>query len=207
MTQSEKLEIEIKLQLESFPDYLKLIGYLGSVDGENHHVNGFFDSEDNRLNDGGWVLRVRAENDRGLVTAKSFGAHSGLAVIRQEIEAEINRGLALEILGGFSDVLDLDIEPVEYIKNEFPDLSVVKHVSFENDRQYKKYAIDGAEYVLEIDKTEFADGSVDYELEVEVADREAVDSVERQLRKVFELLDVNFEKQAVSKYERALRRG
>ena len=85
---TNNLEIEIKLRLGSFMDYLKLVGRLSPIDEETQHINGFFDTEDRRLAKGGWALRVRAESHRGLVTIKSIPTEAGMAVVRREIESE-----------------------------------------------------------------------------------------------------------------------
>jgi uncharacterized protein YjbK len=206
MEPSRNLEIEIKLLLGSFPDYLKLVGFLGPLDEEQHHANGFFDTQDRRLARQGRILRVRAEKDRGLVTLKGVGSHAGVAVIREEIEAEIELGVALEILRGFANPLALDIEPIRALKKEFRGLDLILLLEFRNERRVKHMAIGDYQYALEIDKTEFADGSVDYELEVEVSRREQIEIVEDQLRKLFESLAIPFEKQCQSKFERALQR-
>jgi len=42
-------EIEVKLSLESFTNYLKLIGFLGQIDSEGQQLNGFFDTPDGAL--------------------------------------------------------------------------------------------------------------------------------------------------------------
>lgn len=207
MDSSRNVEIEIKLQLESFTDYLKLVGFLGSIDSEKHHENGFFDSQDARFKKGGWAVRVRAESERGLITVKSVGSHSGLAVIREEIEAEVDRGTAVEILNGYSDLMDIDCEPVRFIKKTFPKCAPSKIIQFRNDRQFKRFRIGDYDYVLEIDKTTFADGSVDYELEVEIAQRDQLEVVEDRLRKMFESLGIPFERQDRSKLARALERA
>ena len=39
-------EIEIKLDLGSFTNYLKLLGFLGQIEHEELQQNGFFDSDD-----------------------------------------------------------------------------------------------------------------------------------------------------------------
>jgi len=207
MEPSSNLEIEIKLLLGSFPDYLKLVGFLGPLDDEQHHANGYFDTHDRQLARQKRVLRVRAENHRGLVTLKGVGSHAGLAVIREEIEAEIELGLALEVLRGFTDPAKLDVEPIRRLKKEFRGLALVPTLQFRNERRIKRFAIGDYQYVLEIDKTEFADGSVDYELEVEVPRREQIEVVEDRLRKLFESLGIPFEKQSLSKFERALQRA
>ena len=79
-TPAQGVEIEIKLQLGSFTDYLKLVGFLGQIESEEHQINGFFDTEDRRLAKGGWAFRVRAEDRRGLITLKSIPTVSGMAV-------------------------------------------------------------------------------------------------------------------------------
>ena len=201
------VEIEIKLKLGSFTDYLKLIGFLGQIESEDHHVNGFFDSEDRQLAGAGWAFRVRAENRRGLVTLKSIPTSSGTAVIRQEIEAEIPRGVALEILKLQLDVLSLDVMPVEFVRGKFPDIGLAKLIQFENVRQKKLFRIGDYNYLLEVDKTEYTDGSVDYELEVELSEPERIGPVENHLRKLFASLQIPFERQIDSKFARALQRA
>ena len=198
------LEIEIKLQLGSFTEYLKLIGYLGNIESEDHLVSCFFDSEDRQLSAAGWALRVRVHNDRGLVTVKGIPTESSMAVVRQEIEAEIGRGTALEIVNLQVNVLDLSVEPIAFIREKFPSLSLAKLVTFRTTRQRKDYKIGDYRYTLEIDKTEYIDGSVDYELEVELPGTERIVTVEDNLRKLFASLGIPFVKQSESKFARAL---
>jgi len=206
MERAKDLEIEIKLRLESFPNYLKLLGSVGEIEEERLHVSAFFDTARRDLRKGGWALRVRAENDRGLVTVKGASSREGLAVVRQEMEAEIERGLALEVIGGFYDVLKIDAGPVAFIKKEFPGHSMVKLVQFHNTRQLKHFRIGDHEYLLEIDKTEFADGSTEYELEVEVDDHSQIEVIQDHLKKMFDSLGIPFEREARSKFRRALDR-
>lgn len=203
----KQLEIEIKLKLESFTDYLKLIGYLGQIESEDHHINAFFDTEDRQLARAGWALRVRAENKRGLVTIKSIPTTEGVAVVRQEIEAEIPRGVAYEVIGLRENLLDIQIMPIDYLKQQFPNMTLAKLIQFENVRQKKLFRIGGDNYLLEVDKTMYTDGSVDYELEVELHDMERIETVEDHLRKLFASLAIPFEHQTESKFARALKRA
>ena len=204
---SNNLEIEIKLQLASFTDYLKLIGYLGNIEIEERLVNCFFDSEVRHLAKKGWVLRVRAGNDTGLITAKDIGKQSGSAMVRQEIEAEISKSAAMDIINLRTDILTIPITPIDFIKKEFPGIKLAKLVRFDNVRQKKAMPIGGNEYILEIDKTEFADGSCDYELEVELTDLMYVPEVENNLQKIFKSLNIPYEKQEESKFSRAMKRA
>jgi adenylate cyclase class IV len=207
MVPPRNLEIEIKLQLESFTDYLKLVGFLGPIQDEDHHLNVFFDSPDRKLSKSGAALRLRAEGKRGLVTFKSAIKKTGSAVIRREIEAEIDRAKAIEVMNGRTDVLALNEEPLRVVREEFPDVSLEKLAEFQNDRQSKVFRIGDYDYTLEIDKTEFADGSVDYELEVELSHEGQLEVVEEKLRRMFDKLGIPFQRQRQSKLERALERA
>jgi uncharacterized protein YjbK len=203
----QNVEIEIKLRLGSFTDYLKLLGFVGNVDSEEQYLNCFFDSEDRSLYEAGWACRVRIKSKTGLVTVKGLPKESGMATIRPEIETEIPRGSAVEIVNLQADILDLDIEPVNFIKTKFPGIRPAKIVDFKTTRQKKSHQIGDYRYTLEIDKTEFADGSVDYELEVELAGTEQIVTVENGLQKLFSSLAIPFEKETECKYLRALKRA
>ena len=204
---TENLEIEIKLQLESFPDYLKLIGFLGNFEYEDHHLNAFFDSEDRHLTRSGWVFRVRVENERGLITIKDTGRQTGSAMVRQEIEAEISRSMAMDILNLRMEPLSISVSPVEFIRKEFPELKLAKLIQFNNVRQRKTCQLGDKDYVFEIDKTEFSDGSVDYEVEIELTDIRQIEYVENDLKKLFGTLNIPYARQTESKLARALKKA
>jgi len=199
-------EIEIKLDLGSFTNYLKLLGFLGQVESEEHYVNGFFDTEDRQLADDGWGLRVRAESRRGLVTLKGELPSSGSAKIREEIEAEVPRGEALDVLNLHKDVMGFFQPPIDFVKKKWGEIKVTKLAHFESIRQKKTFRIGDHNYMLELDKTEFADGSVDYELELELPDESRIIIVEDKLRKLFASLDIPFKVQVENKLERALKK-
>jgi len=204
---SKNLEIEIKLQLESFPDYLKLIGFLGNIEYEDHHLSAFFDSEDWYLSRSGWVFRVRVENERGLITIKDTGQQTGSAMVRQEIEAEISRSTAMDILNLRLEPLSISVTPVEFIRKEFPRVKLAKLIQFNNVRQRKTCQLGDKDYVFEIDKTEFSDGSVDYEVEIELTDIYQIENVENDLRKLFGNLNIPYARQTESKLARALKKA
>ncbi|MFQ5499864.1 MAG: CYTH domain-containing protein [Candidatus Zixiibacteriota bacterium] len=198
-------EIEVKLSLGSFTNYLKLIGFLGHIDSEEHQLNGFFDTPDCSLLAGGWALRVRAENDQGRITAKSTKERGDLAVVRQEIEELISRGDALALLSEQANVLECNTAPVRYIVEQFHPRQLCSSVFFSNTRQRKLLRLGDFNYLLEVDKTEFADGSIDYELEIELPDTDRVEQLEGQLHKLFDSLDIPFIHQPDSKLARALK--
>ena len=209
MNENHKMtqEIEIKLDLGSFTNYLKLIGFLGHIEDEVRQINAFFDSDDRKLANAGWALRVRAESRRGLVTIKSIATNKNIATIRQEVETQINRQEAMALINLQTDVMELPVMPIEYLRQEVGKIKVNRLVQFENVRQRKLFKIDDQNYMLEIDKTEFNDGSVEYELELELSDTSKIETIEAGLRKLFLTLDIPFIRQTESKLARALVRA
>lgn len=197
-------EIEVKLDLGSFMNYLKLVGHLGQLDGEERQVNGFFDTEQHTLSDAGWALRVRADDHRGSVAIKGRDSGAEDVSIRKEMESEIPRGEALEILSLQRNLMNLDIPTLHFLREQFDDLNLMKVVHFDNTRQYKTFKFDDHTYRLEIDTTRYADGSIEYELEVELPDRNHVTMVLDRLKKMFQSLDIPFVRQSRSKFARAL---
>ncbi|MEK7775406.1 MAG: CYTH domain-containing protein [Candidatus Zixiibacteriota bacterium] len=200
-------EIEIKINLGSFANYLKLVGYLGQIVQEDRHINGFFDTDDRALASHGWALRVRADGKRGYITAKSISIQTGAATIRQEIEAQIRLEDALEILNLYKDIRSIHAMPVDFLRDALGDKPVKKLIQFENTRQLKNYRIHDVDYLFEIDTTLFSDGCVDYELEVELPDVSKVQIVEKELEMLFDQLRIPFVKQTESKFSRALQRA
>ncbi|MBU0984658.1 MAG: CYTH domain-containing protein [candidate division Zixibacteria bacterium] len=207
MNRGANIEIEIKLQLSSFAEYLKLLGFLGAADQQQQQTNAFFDTPNQDFSEGGWALRVRADNDRGFVTVKGLSSHSGAAAIREEIEEVVPRGKAVELIGGYGDLLSVEGKPIAFLLEKYPKATVVKLTEFNNLRTIKRLRLGDHDFELAVDKTEFADGSVDYELEVELEDQRQIDTAEDALRRLFHSLDIPFERQARSKYERALERS
>jgi uncharacterized protein YjbK len=205
MNELEKdIEIEIKLELGSFADYLKLVGFLGAAESEERQVNGYFDTEDRKLAAAGWALRVRALDDRGLVTLKGLPKVEGAAVMRKEIETEIERRLAMDVLNLRLDILSLRASAIDYVKTEYPGITLARLIQFRNTRQKKQFRFGDYLCMLDVDKTEYHDGSLDYELEVELKEPGQIDVVQNGLQRLFSSLDIPFVPQDKSKYERAL---
>ena len=206
--QRQNLEIEIKLRLDAFPDYLKLLGILGNPDSEHRQVNCFFDSEDHQLLADHWALRVRVEDRWGLITLKGTAAEtSGIAVVREEMEERIDRAQALSLVNLQGDVLDVDCQPIRTVKERYPGVSLAKLVMFDNLRLSKEFKIGDYMYTLELDRTDFPDGSTDYELEIELEHTDQTPVVTNYLRRLFGTLNIPFETQEATKFARALERS
>ncbi len=224
-------EIELKLSLGSFPDYLKLLGALGSCDRDISQTNGFFDTEDRQLASAGWALRVRAEREEGrtvnsrirpdhliadtirsgdeygLVTLKGMTSIAHTAAIRKELEARIPYEIAQDIIALRRDIMSLDIDPVAFVRDELGVTDLARLICFHNSRSVKNHRIGDHLYQLEIDKTEFPDSSVEYELEVELGSQNQIELVTDHLQKMFGALGIPFRHQRESKFARALGRS
>ena len=207
MTSVKEMELEIKLRLDSFPDYLKLLGFVGSIDNRSVQTNAFFDDHKRTLQKEGWALRVREQQDLAIVTLKGTATRDRGLTVRREMEAEIDRSLARELIHGTASLIDQKVEPVRYVCDELSVTALQKVVQFQNERQTKDFRIGDYDYLLEIDKTSFQDGSVDYELEVELDRRDQYDVVVDRLQKMFSSLGIDFNYQADSKFKRALQKG
>ncbi len=198
-------EIEIKLDLGSFTNYLKLVGFLGQFEREELQVNAFFDTEDRLLAQSGWALRMRADDSDGFVTLKSRTSEHETAAVRQELETVIARADAVEVVNLKRDIMALEAATIAYVREQFGDeLRLAKLVHFENHRQHKSFRFGDYTYDLEIDTTHFSDGTVEYELEVELPDESQVVVVNDRLQKMFASLDIPFVRQDQSKFARAL---
>lgn len=206
MAKTDHLEIEIKIELGSFPDYLKLLGYLGPIDREEHQINAFFDSADRKLSKAGYALRVRVADRTGLVTLKSGKSQSEALAVRQEIESEIDIGLAHSIINGRTNLMEVEAEAMTVVREKFPKLKPQLITRFKNDRQVKQFSLGDHDVALEIDRTEFGDGSVDYELEIELDDESKFEPIMESLRHLFHTLAIELTGQPKSKFERALER-
>ena len=206
MTANSGLEIEIKIQLESFTDYLKLLGYLGPIDREEHHVNAFFDSPERQLGGAGYALRVRSTERSGSITIKSLVSQTEALAVRREIVAEIGSAMARRLIDSPAELMSLEVEPVVFLRRHFPNLRPVPILQFRNERHIKRYLLGESEFDLEIDRTEFTDGSTEYELEVELPDQVHYQPVHDALERIFQSLAITLTTQNKSKFERALAR-
>lgn len=198
-------EIEIKVNLGSFANYLKLLGHLGETGHEEHQRNSFFDTKNQILKMQGWALRLRTTDTTSFITLKGTTSQSGAAAVREEIESEIPRVLATEVLTEERDIMSVTSPPVDRIRSIINDAPLYRFLSFDNFRRTHPYRLQDGEYMFEVDKTEFDDGHVDYELEIELDTKLKVDSLIHELGRLFSSLDIPFVPQTESKFARALR--
>lgn len=203
-SKNEITEIELKLALPSFTDYLKLIGFIGEADAKINQINIFYDTPSSQISKLGFALRLRLESNRGLVTLKSTTIQKGSAAVRKEIEASITLEKAKETEQN-NNLLTLDIPPIKFLRSQPGSLKDIQPINrFENERIKKEIILNGNAYVFEIDKTTYSDSTVDYELEIELESLEKVETAESDIQRLFKLLEIEFHQMKKSKFERAL---
>ncbi len=183
-------EVEFKVRVRSEDDFDALARLAtGSAGGSERTViqeNHFFDTADGALREAGYALRLRIEEKRRLLTAKgpSSRAEDGLTE-RPEEEVLVEPAEAERILSGAVSPLAVLVARtgshsrlLELVGSWAGRRPLVHVGSFKNVRRYVGPVELGdgmsrTEVMLEMDRTEFPDGSVDHEIEVEVDSKAA----------------------------------
>jgi len=206
MTETPR-EIEIKIDLQNESNYRTLIAFLKPVRTPVMQENHFFDTTDWSLFRAGWVIRLRLEDARALLTAKgrSQAAPEGLAV-RTDIEIPVSNESAQISL---KDALATgDLPPA--IKNSVlfsdPEKKLERRFFFRNYRLRLEPRESFPGMRLEIDRTEFFDNTKDWELEVELASTGDFPHALEILKGLFREIGVPLNFQKKSKFIRALAR-
>ena len=197
-------EIEIKLNLENETNYLKLHERFGRGIEPRRQDNHFFDSPDMRLAASGWALRIRLEAGRALMTAKSSASGGGGALaVRHEIETALDPDRARAMIDNglmFGDIPDTIRDA---LGNLPADLALTAGTGFVNYRTDIGIETGHALLRVEIDRTCFNDGRIDYELELELEDRADYPDALGRLTAVFENMGLPLIFQDRSKLARA----
>ena len=200
-------EIEIKLDLQTEENYNRLIKRFKITEKPTRQENYFFDSEHMDLSKSGWAFRLRIEENKSsfALKGKTTKSSGGLA-IRDEVEVLIPDETAKKYAeNGFRGVIIPD-EILQIIKPIVNPKDLTQRLFFVNDRYRVEFTGGDIDLLFEIDKTEYADGSINYELEVELEDhlfyQEALGGITAFLNSV-EIVTV-FQKHG--KFARALKR-
>jgi len=203
-------EIEIKLDLINKENYKKLLDWLSQVKQKKPHKqeNCFFDTEDWALSKAGWALRIRKEKKIATITAKGpkRDAVDGLTV-RPEIEDKISiEQFNIFIVDGIKPAA-LSPNIKKTISHFYGRQKLNKKISFTNYRTTINREYNGIMQVFEIDRTEYSDGSADYELEVELSNKTQYKTVMNIIGEIFNKAQIPIAYQTGSKYARALRKS
>jgi uncharacterized protein YjbK len=187
-------EDELKLALLGDQPIERIVAAAGGAAGVSSlQVNTYFDSTAHRLQEARYMVRLRADDDRHVVTLKGPGVSRGSVASRPEEEVEIGPGLARQILEGtVSPLRPLEGGPekrqalVGAIRSTLgeADLAPIGSVQNRRTRVPLRVEADGepVEVVLELDETTFPGGVVHHEVEVELPPGASASAVETGLR-------------------------
>ncbi|MEW6279767.1 MAG: CYTH domain-containing protein [Candidatus Eremiobacterota bacterium] len=167
------LERELKFALDR-AGYERMAECLGTPFEEVEQVNVYLDTASSQIEAMRAALRLRREGGQLLLTYKRGRAQTGAYFEIAEFEVPITPDQWLGLETGSSLP---DLEPLQELHRDVPSLDPLVCLGrVENLR--RRYPLPTGD-VAELDRTVFPNGRVDYELEVETADPEAV---ERWLR-------------------------
>ncbi len=199
-------ETEIKVDLAVEENRKKLLAFFPGEKKVLEQENYFFDTAEGMLSQSGWALRLRLEEERASLTLKGTTSESraGLA-IRPEISARWDYERARQALAeGISSVEILPLSIAEMAKLPAGGVKLEKKIHFKNYRVSIPHRMANLDLVLEIDRTEYDNGEVDFELEVEIPDAVLYDSVIEGLESLLRRLEIPLRYHARSKFARAL---
>ncbi|MEP0827360.1 MAG: CYTH domain-containing protein [bacterium] len=199
-------ETEIKIDLAFDFNYQKLLTFFPGEKKILKQDNYFFDSADRLLSRSGWVLRLRLEEERASLTLKGTASESrdGLA-IRPEISARWDYQRARQsIAEGISSAEILPLSIVQQAKMPVAGIRLETMIHFMNYRVSIPQLLANLDLILEIDRTEFDNGDIDYELEVEIPGATHYDPVIKELENLLGHLEIPLKFHTQSKFARAL---
>ena len=201
---TENQEIELKLHLKTEDDYQKLMNFSQEDAVEILQTNIFYDTPARELSAIGYALRLRLQADYGIVTLKSTTKQVSDAAVRMETEEVIPYEQALHVMQ-HGDIGHLDSGPIRKLQNENINLELLSPLlQFKNHRIKKNVELNNKRYIFELDKTTYTDDTTIYELEIELMSQNEIEPALDDIKKLFEILDINFLVMKKSKFERAL---
>ena len=201
-------EIEIKLDLLDEGNYSRLLGHLGVTGKEIRQENYFFDTDRLDLGRAGWALRIRIENDIAAVTAKGPASENPDSLaIRPETTVPLPIRRAARFINRGFQLQELPPSLREHLHGYAGNDILKSLLQFANLRTTVDYPTGVDTLALEVDQTIFADKSIDYELEVELAGIEEYDRVMAVLAALFNKIAIPIVVQKESKFARALCRN
>lgn len=201
-------EVEFKLQLRGEADFETLLGRIeggpSEVPAALLQVNHFFDTAGESLACAGQALRLRVEGEgqgeHHLLTAKgpALAGHERTLTVRPEEELAISRAQGEAVLAGELDPLALlsaapageSSDLLASMRERVAGQRLRELGSFRNWRARTgpltlAFGGEPLALVFELDKSEYPDGSVAYELEVEL-EQALAERARAALRALFE---------------------
>jgi inorganic triphosphatase YgiF len=173
-------ETEFKFRLDDQSARDRILGILGAKDSRTVvQTNWIFDTEHRDLDRHRFLVRLRQEDGRNLLTAKAPGNRERAGLVdRPELEVEISADRARSVLAGMAP-------PLSFLERAFPSgdaariLAAIRTAcagaplrrvgSYETERVLKSVPM-GADRTLTValDRTTLPRGRTDYEIEIEL---------------------------------------
>jgi len=167
------VELELKVSLTP-AGYERLRSSLPGRRDDVEQRNLFLDTVDARLAASRWALRLRRQTVGGdptqvIVTVKGPTTRVAGAVRRTELETDADDALWQAALAGSLSSDEVGGPPGDFLRRELGPRAPLRRVlEFTNHRTTFGLDLAGAPRRLELDRTDYATGERDHELEVEV---------------------------------------
>ncbi|MEW5924750.1 MAG: CYTH domain-containing protein [Candidatus Zixiibacteriota bacterium] len=204
---TENLEMEIKLDLVNERNFARLAEYLPEPRSIKHQTNYFFDTDNWDLSRAGWALRLRKTANSATITVKGKALKDyNLLTVRPEIEVPISIEQADEFLENGLRPMQLPKDITAPLSGLKPNVRMGMKLQFTTDRYVIDYADNEFEFSIDLDRTVYMDGSVDFELEVELDDNTRFDRILNIIKGIFAALEVPLIFQTRSKFARAMKK-
>ena len=193
------MERELKFKLQDKSDYQKIREYLDKKYPYEilHQENYYYDTVDMSLLENNAVLRVRVEGENAIITFKRQKEKRDGYFISDENEVKGFLCDIKEIIAGKKRIIEICGKIRTYVE----ELTKNKHLKiigrFKTERC--KYKVD--DMYLELDRVDFGNNFIDYEIESECDNEERVRNF---LENLFESLFVHYQLQDKTKYQRYL---
>ncbi|MGE0491882.1 MAG: CYTH domain-containing protein [Vulcanimicrobiota bacterium] len=183
-------EKELKFIVPDEPAYQRLLALLGEPQARMQQVNRYFDTPDGRVTAGFAALRERTESGRRVLTFKAGKRQQDGYFEALEFECELDDQLFPDQCWGLA--------PMVEFTSRFGEGPLVEQGATENLRLC--FRLSGG-WLLELDRTVFPGGRVEFEAEVETEDPEATRA---ELATLFAQAQVALTPQTKTKYARFL---
>lgn len=182
-------EIELKLELDNREALDRLAGRLGSKVAEIEQENLYYDTRDDAFRQARWSVRVRKEDDRLKLTLKGQATVDGEFARRLEVEEDLDPSTWTAHCAGTAPIGDIVRACAAERNIEFPASAdpsqLVALGGMKNRRRVHRLPGAGAELNVELDETEYPDGSIVYEAELEVPEGSDPRTASARLKAVF----------------------
>lgn len=195
----DHVEVEVKLALGGEADYERARAALGAAERVIEQVNHYFETADGRLRAARAMLRVREGDGAPVATLKLRARLTSGVMQAREVEAPVDAATWAAVLRGEQGLETVDLEPVRLA---LATIGAAERLSPQGTMRNRRevHPLSGG-LVVELDRTELPDGTLDYEVEVETADPAAA---RERIVGILDACGAAWSEQTRSKYERFL---